>query len=88
MKVKMIRYCCYGAHMDGESSHPQAVMKTLGITYQHSTPQSMAEQWWFWIPENLPDLLPKYITVTDIDPMSFIGFGLDDQTAKRLAGKL
>jgi hypothetical protein len=64
--------------------HPQTVMKELGITYQHSTPQSMGDQWWFWNCENLPEILPKYLTEMKNDPMECIGYGLSKETAERI----
>jgi hypothetical protein len=51
-------------------------MKKLGITYQLAVPQSIADQWWFWNCENIPDKLPKYITELKLNPMDCIGFGL------------
>jgi len=65
-----------------ENRHAQVVMKELGITYQHSTPQSMGDQWWFWNCENIPDLLPSYLTILDVNPMECIGWGLDKKTAE------
>lgn len=84
MKVKRIRYDCYGAQLAGENRHAQEVMRELGITYQHATPQSMGDQWWFWIPGNVPEDLPKFITISERNPMKSIGFGLDKKTAKKL----
>ena len=49
--------------------HPQKVMEHLGITYAHSTPQSVADQWWFWGCKNVPDELPKFLKPLDLDPM-------------------
>jgi hypothetical protein len=45
-------------------------MKDLGITYKVATPQSMADQWWFWGCENLPYPMPDYLTPLDVDPDS------------------
>jgi len=45
--------------------HAQVVMKELGITYQHSTPQSIGDQFWFWNCENIPEKLPDYIEVEE-----------------------
>jgi hypothetical protein len=81
MKVKRLRYCCNGASIAGEKRHPQDVMRDLGITYQHATPQSMADQWWFWIPDNAPDELPGYMTISEHNPMKSIGWGINKKTA-------
>lgn len=68
----------------GAKDHPQKVMKDLGITYQHSTPQSISDEWWFWNCENLPKELPKYLKVFTVDPMKCIGWGLSEREAKEI----
>ena len=65
--------------------HPQQVMKELGITYQHATPQSMGDQWWFWNCQNVPEPLPDYITVLDIEPHDAIGWGLSKEMADEIS---
>ena len=67
-----------------ENRHAQVVMKELGITYQHSTPQSMGNQFWFWNCDNIPDELPRYLTILDVDPMEVIGFGLSRDQAESI----
>jgi hypothetical protein len=67
-----------------KQDHPQKVMKQLGITYQHETPQSMGGQWWFWNCENTPDKLPEFITVADWNPMKMIGWGLNKEKAEEI----
>lgn len=80
--MKHLRYDYYGAQMTGEDGHAQEVMKHLGITYSHSTPQSMGDQYWFWNCENIPENLPSYITDLEInDPMEFVGWGLSKEKA-------
>lgn len=64
--------------------HPQKVMRQLGITYQHSTPQSMYDSWWFWNCENLPENLPDYLTELKIDPDDAIGQGLNRADAESI----
>jgi hypothetical protein len=59
-------------------------MKKLGITYQHSTPQSIGDQWWFWNCENIPDPLPKHLSILKEDPMKCIGWGLSEEDAKKI----
>ena len=66
---------------DGPAAHPQEVMKSLGITYQHATPQSLYEQWWFWNCENCPAELPPYLRPLSIAPMAAIGYGLSPEMA-------
>jgi hypothetical protein len=64
--------------------NPEKVMEGLGITYQHATPQSIADQWWFWNCENIPEQLPDYIKPLQVDPMEAIGNGLDRKTAEEI----
>jgi hypothetical protein len=68
----------------GKHDHPQTVMRELGITYQHATPQSMGDQWWFWNCEKLPDPLPPYLIKLDLDPIEQVGYGLDLTTANAI----
>ena len=67
-----------------KQDHPQKVMKELGITYQHATPQSIADQWWFWNCENIPEQLPPYLEVMDLNPMEQIGWGLSKEAAEKI----
>jgi len=79
---KHLVYDLYGAHLDSnEIRHAQIVVKELGITYQHSTPQSMNDTWMFWNCENVPEQLPPYLKVKDLDPMEWIGYGLSKENA-------
>lgn len=64
-----------------EYRHPQVVIKEFGITYQHATPQSISDSWWFWNCENIPDNLPSYLTEKDWNPISMIGWGLSEEEA-------
>lgn len=83
--MKHLRYCMMGAMINhDESRHPQKVMKELGIDYQHATPQSMGDQWWFWNCENIPDDIPGFITDLNLDPMECIGYGLSKENAEKI----
>lgn len=64
--------------------HPQLAMKSLGITYKDSTPMSIVDCWIFWVCENVPKELPKYLEVINIDPKEMIGHGLNEQMANRI----
>jgi hypothetical protein len=65
--------------------HPQKYMESLGITYQHATPQSIADQWWFWNCENIPENLPERFSILNIDdPMQHIGNGLSEEWAIKI----
>jgi hypothetical protein len=84
MEKKHLRFDMQTAYHEKENGHPQLVMKTLGITYQHATPQSMGDQWWFWNCENIPAQLPKYLEFADWNPMEMIGWGLSKEDAEKI----
>ena len=67
-----------------EKRHAMEVMKDLGITYQHFTPQTMGDQYWFWNCENIPETLPGYLTIEKWDPTEMIGWGLSIQDAEKI----
>lgn len=74
------------AQMDyGENRHAVEVICSLGITYQHATPQSLGDQFWFWNCENVPEKLPEYITELDVEPMDCIGYGLSRDDAIKIS---
>lgn len=73
-----LRVDCY------EGPHPVDLMRSLGITYQHSTPQSMGDQWWFWNCKNVPSHLPDRFSVLDLDPQEAVGFGLSQEIADKI----
>lgn len=84
-KMTHLRYEYQTAFMKcGISEHAQKGMERLGITYTHSTPQSMGDQFWFWNCSNVPDPLPEYISTLDVDPMECIGFGLSLEMAEEI----
>jgi hypothetical protein len=64
--------------------HPQDYMKSLGITYEHATPQSISEQWWFWNCSNVPEPLPGPLYVLKKEPKEAIGHGLSPSLAEKL----
>ena len=90
--MKSLRFCLMTAHYKKElmskedfllgSMHAQKAMKEMGITYQHATPQSMSDCWWFWNCENIPDELPLFLSHLNNDPMSCIGWGLSQERAE------
>jgi hypothetical protein len=79
-----IRFDLMVAPDHNETRHPQLAMKDMGITYQHATPQSLGDQWWFWNCENVPDILPAYLTELKLDPTEAIGFGLSKEDAEKI----
>lgn len=56
--------------------HPQDYMTQLGITYDHATPQSIADCWWFWNCKSVPDPLPIGLSILKISPEQAVGYGL------------
>lgn len=82
--MKSLRYDLIGAHMSGEKRHAQEVIQNLGITYQHSTPQSISDSWWFWNCENVPEELPTFIGKLKIKPEEAVGRGLSEADAKAI----
>jgi hypothetical protein len=92
--MKHLRFCLMTAHYKKEfmsdadfklgSMHAQKAMREMGISYQHSTPQSMGDQWWFWNCENLPDVLPLFLSALDLDPMTCVGWGLSQEKAESI----
>jgi len=82
--MKNLRYDLIGAHMSGEKRHAQEVMQALGIIYQHSTPQSISESWWFWNCENVPEELPTFIEKLKTKPKDAVGRGLSKADAKAI----
>ncbi len=84
-----LRYRAMTAWDKGETRHPQAVMQSLGIEYQIATPQSMADQWWFWNCTNIPEVLPAFLEVLNVTPHRAIGNGLSREDADALvSGKI
>ena len=84
VKIRHLRYDLYGANLVGEKRHAQEVMKEFGITYQYASSHSIGEQWRFWNCENIPEELPNYIEIMDLDPMGCIGIAFDLETAKEI----
>ena len=82
-KMNLI-FCMRSAHDCGEVIHPQKGMRAMGITYEHTTPQSIGDQWWFWNCANVPASLPKFLSPLNIKPHDAIGFGLSKDNADRL----
>ena len=83
-----LRYSLQAASCEyNENRHAQTVMKALGIGYQHATPQSMGDQWWFWNCTNIPEKLPRYLSVLEIAPYNAIGFGLSAEQADAIEQK-
>jgi len=69
------------AYECGANDQPEKVLKELGIKYQHSTPQSIGDQWWFWNCENTPEPLPSYLKFADLNLVEMIGCGLAKEQA-------
>ena len=68
----------------GEKRHAQVFMKDSGITYTHSVPQSMLDCFWFFNCENIPNIIPLFLSELLIDPKSAIGYGLSPCMAEEI----
>lgn len=64
--------------------HAETALHDLRITYQHSTPQTLFDQWWFWNCENIPEKLPKYLSYLELSPKDSIGWGLSKEEAEMI----
>lgn len=85
MKPVQLKYCLFTAALQcNENRHAQTVMQELGITYQHATPQSIADCWQFWNCERLPDVMPPFLAPFEADPMRMVGRGLSHEEAEAI----
>ena len=64
--------------------HAEAFMKNLGITYDHATPQSIGDRWWFWNCRHVPSPMPPALSVLKCTPQEAIGYGLSKEDADRI----
>ena len=64
--------------------HAQTYMKGLGITYDHATPQSIGDCWWFWNCRNVPSPMPPALSALKCTPHEAIGYGLSKEDADRI----
>lgn len=87
IKIKGLYLSLQSLPYEARDKHAQEVMEDLGITYVVSVPQSMADGWQFYLPENVPDDLPAYLSWFECNPMEKIGQGLSDKMAKDLISK-
>lgn len=78
LRYNFIRVASDGSHYF-EKDDPYDIMGSLAITYVKALPQPIAEQIWFFGCEDIPDPLPDFLDVMDINPEDFIGKGLDEQ---------
>ncbi len=79
-----IVFCAQAASEAGVNEHAQLVMRDLGVSWLMSTPQSIADQWWFWCCEGLPEPLPDYLRDLKIEPREAVGYGLTSADAERI----
>lgn len=81
-----LKFDMIAAYKKGIKEHPQEAMTLLGIKYQHATPQSLGDCWWFWNCKNIPEPLPEYLSDLNIaDPHTAIGWGLSKEDADEIA---
>ena len=68
-----------------KGEHPVKFMLRHGITYQHTTPQSITDEWWFWNCEGVPNTLPEGVRALKCDdPYKLIGWGLNEELAEMI----
>lgn len=79
-----LKFCINTAMDLNVLDHPQRVMSELGISYIHSTPQSIADQWWFWGCKNVPEVLPDYLSEFNLNPRKAVGWGLSKEDAEKI----
>lgn len=80
-----LTYSLQIAHYLRGAKHVQDVMKELGITYQHATPQSLGDCWWFFNCEGNTNALPPFLSELKIeDPFELVGFGLSKTQAQAI----
>ena len=60
------------------------MLKSLDITYTHSTHQPISDGWLFWNCSNVPEKIPEFIRVFDVDPRMLIGWGLSEKDAEEI----
>jgi hypothetical protein len=83
-----LRYDMLTAAFDhGITKHAQQLMRELGITYTHSTPQSISDSWWFWNCQNVPKELPPYLTILKRTPHEAIGWGISEKEANDIVAR-
>lgn len=84
-RLVSLRYCIYRACLEKEQRHPQEVMRSLGIKYEHATPMSVFDMWVFWLC-NIPSgiELPSYLTEFKTPISEMEGHGLSQEIADRL----
>lgn len=61
-KMKLV-YCEIGAWMAGEERRPWEVVRSLGITYSLSQANPIADNWFFFDVDNVPESLPDYMEI-------------------------
>lgn len=62
-----------------EYRHAQTVMQELGITWVNQIPDSMSDDWKFYGCENIPGILPAYVTVHEMNKWDYERSGLTAQ---------
>ena len=67
-----LKYDYYSAIDHGQHRHAIDAMYDLGIEFEHSVPQSLIDEYWFFNCSNVPDKLPEYISILQADPRDWI----------------
>lgn len=63
------------------------MLSKIGITYKIGVPQAISDSWMLFYCDNVPEDLPKGISVVECSISDYIGCGVDDETAKKMIEK-
>lgn len=83
--MKNILFDLIGALDAGVKESAPEFIRNLGIKYQKSVPQTMADCWEFWNCSGIPEGLPSFVMAYETrDPYKSIGLGLSQQDADEI----
>lgn len=71
-----LRYDMNTAFDRGEKRHSETVMRSLGISYHHSEPVTIADCWLFYGCSNVPEALPEYLTSFEVQRVELPHFAV------------
>ena len=59
--------------------HAIDAMNDLGITYKSAIPQSLGDQWVFYDCQNIPESLPRYASLREMNNRDYEDSGITPQ---------
>lgn len=60
-----LRYCMQTAYEEGIKMSPRSIIHKLNIQFKKWIPQTLGDQIWLLDCTNIPNPLPKYVTVIE-----------------------